>query len=332
MVLAWLEFGVAAVVIAASGVWLARFGDAIGEKTRLGGTWVGVILVATVTSLPELVTGISSVTLADAPNIAVGNALGACVLNLALVAVLDFLYREMPIYLKASGGHILSAGFSIIMIGLVAFSLLAGEVAGLALWHVGIYSPAIFLLYAVAVRSIFLQEQRRSAEQEFGDRYANLSLLQALAGYAAAAAAIVAAGMVLPFTAVRLAEVMNWGQSLVGTLFVTAATSLPEAAATLAALRIGAIDLAIGNLLGSNLFNVLIIAIDDVAYLRGPLLSHVSDTHAVSALSALTMTGAAVVGLHYRPKTRLFQVVGWISLALVLMYVLNGLVLYLRES
>jgi len=115
---AWLEFGIASGAIAAAGVWLARYGDAIAEKTGLGGTWIGVILIATVTSLPEMVTGISSVTLAEAPNIAAGDALGSCVLNLALVAVLDFLYRETPIYLKASSGHILSAGFSVMMLGL----------------------------------------------------------------------------------------------------------------------------------------------------------------------------------------------------------------------
>jgi cation:H+ antiporter len=331
MLSAWLAFIAACITIAAAGVWLARFGDAIAEKTGLGGTWIGVILVATVTSLPELVTGVSSVALADAPNIAVGDALGSCVFNLALVAVLDFSYREAPLYLKASSGHILAAGFSVMMIGLVAFSVLAGDVAGIRLGHIGIYTPAIGVLYLVAVRSIFLQE-RRSGPPVSAERYAHLSLPQAAAGYAAAAAVIVAAGIALPFAAVRLAEVMGWGQSFIGTLFVAAATSLPEVAATLAALRIGAIDLAIGNLLGSNLFNILIIAIDDMAYLRGPLLAQVSDTHAVTAVSALIMTGAAVVGLHYRPKTRLFRIVGWISLALVLMYVFNGLVLYLREA
>jgi cation:H+ antiporter len=105
---------------------------------------------------------------------------------------------------------------------------------------------------------------------------------------------------------------------------------LPEAASTIGALRIGAVDLAIGNLLGSNLFNILALAIDDIAYLDGPLLAKVSQTHAVSGVSAMIMTGAAIVGLHYRPATRVFKTTGWISLALVLIYVLNTLVLYMR--
>jgi Ca2+/Na+ antiporter len=87
---------------------------------------------------------------------------------------------------------------------------------------------------------------------------------------------------------------------------------------------------AIGNPFGSNLFDTLVIAIDDVAYLKGPLLTNVSQAHALSGVSAMIMTGAAIVGLHFRPETRLFKTAGWISLALVLTYVLNSLVLCLR--
>jgi len=85
---AWLQFVVCAVLIGYTGTKLSRYGDIIAEKTGLGGAWIGLALMATVTSLPELVTGISSVTLADAPDIAVGNVLGACVMNLAMIVIL----------------------------------------------------------------------------------------------------------------------------------------------------------------------------------------------------------------------------------------------------
>ena len=165
MLFAWSQFLACAIAIALAGYQLARYGDVIAEKTGLGRTWVGVILLATVTSLPEVVTGISSVTLADAQDIAVGNVLGACVFNLVLLAVLDFLYREMPIYQKASPGHILSAGFSIILIGLVVFSLLTNDAATLRLGHIGIYTPLILLIYGVAMRTLYVQERRQSAAE-----------------------------------------------------------------------------------------------------------------------------------------------------------------------
>ena len=79
MLYSWLQLLASSSAIAIAGYWLARYGDVIAEKTKLGGTWIGVILVATVTSLPELATGVSAVTVANAPDIAVGDVLGSCV-------------------------------------------------------------------------------------------------------------------------------------------------------------------------------------------------------------------------------------------------------------
>ncbi len=142
--------------------------------------------------------------------------------------------------------------------------------------------------------------------------------------------AVVAAGIWLPFIAKDLAVVMAWEQSFVGTLFVAAITSTPEVVVTVAALRMGAVDLAIGNLFGSNMFNIVLLAIDDLAYLPGPLLADVSLTHATSAFSAMMMSGLAVVGLVLRPQSRVFRTVSWISLLLLVIYLLNTLFLYLH--
>jgi cation:H+ antiporter len=328
---AWAQFLGCSAVIAVAGFRLAHYGDVIAVKTGLGGTWIGVVLVATVTSLPELVTGVSSVALADAPDIAVGDVLGSCVFNLALIAGLDFLYRTKPIYADASHGHILSAGFSVILIGLVVINLLPGNHATLRIGHVGAYTPIITIVYIVAIRAIYVQERQRTLHPEQRDKYPDRSLREAAIGYVIASAAVVAAGITMPFAAVRLADAMNWGQSFVGTLLVAGATSLPEAASTIGAVKIRAIDLAIGNLFGSNLFNVLILAIDDLVYIKGPLLTQTSPAHALSAVSAIIMTGIAIVGLHYRPVTRVFRLVGWTSWALVTLYVLNSLLLFLHE-
>ncbi len=106
-------------------------------------------------------------------------------------------------------------------------------------------------------------------------------------------------------------------------------TSLPELVVTIAALKIGALDMAIGDLFGSNLFNIVILAVDDLFYSPGPLLAAISPTHAVSSLSAIMMTGVAIVGLLYRPTTRVFKTVGWASLFLFSVYLINAYVLFL---
>ena len=135
-----------------------------------------------------------------------------------------------------------------------------------------------------------------------------MTLKAALMGYGVASAVIVGAGIWLPLIGVELARLMGWSNSFVGTLFVAFATSVPELATTWGAIRIGAIDMAIGNLLGSNLFDVLILAIDDFAYLQGPIYAHVSPVHAVSAISACLMSGAVIVALVYRPVSRVWHI------------------------
>jgi len=139
---------------------------------------------------------------------------------------------------------------------------------------------------------------------------------------------VIGSGMWLPFVGEDIAALYNWHASFVGTLFIAGATSLPELAVTLAAMRLGALDMAIANLLGSNLFNLVILAVDDVFYPHGPLLAHVAGSHVVSVMSALMMTGAVIVGLLYRPPGRVFRTVGWISVVLLSVYVLNAYVLF----
>lgn len=331
--LIWFEFSICALLIGIAGTKLARYADVIADKTGLSGSWVGLILLATVTSLPELVTGISSLTLIDAPNIAVGGVLGSCVFNLAILIVLDFLVRGESIYRRASPSHILSAGFGVVLIGFVGLSvLLADKTATLSLAHIGAYTPIIVLLYIIAMRALFVHERTQVKQfvAEVADRYPQVTLRRASTYYVLAALVVIASGVYLPFVGDRLADVMGWHQTFVGTLFIAGVTSLPELAVTVAALRIGALDMAIANLLGSNLFNIIVLAIDDLIYLNGPLLTHVSPLHAFSAMSAVVMSGVVIIGLVYRPKIPLFASAGWISLSLFTIYLLNTYVLFLH--
>jgi cation:H+ antiporter len=181
------------------------------------------------------------------------------------------------------------------------------------------------------MRALFRYErrQRAAAVEERVERYPDTTLREALIRYGLAASMVVTAGLWLPYVGRDIAQAMAWQETFVGTLFVAFATTLPEIVVTVSALRIGALDLAVSNLLGSNLFNLVIIAIDDTVYLKGPLLSFVSPLHAVSALSVVMMSGVAVVGLFYRPRERLFRTVGWTSLLLLSLYLLNAFFLYL---
>jgi len=333
--LVWLEFSVCVALIGVAGAELSRSGDILAERTGLSGNWIGLTLLATVTSLPELVIGASSVTLADAPDIAIGNAFGSCVFNLPILVVLDFLQRGESVYRRARIGHALAAGFGIILIGVAGMNL-AMHSHGVAfrIGSIGLYTPVILLLYILAMRCVFAYDRDHLDEflEEVAERYPRMTARVAGLRFAFASLVILAAGVWLPFVAERLAGLMGWKTSFVGTLFVAAATSLPELAVTISAMRIGALDMAIGNLLGSNLFNMASVAISDILYLKGPILSHVSPIHAVSAMSAMVMGGIFIVALLYRPQVRLFRMAGWVSVALVLVYLLNSYAFYIHRE
>ena len=340
---AWMQFAACAALIGTAGFQLSRYGDAIARHTGLSGSWIGLTLVASVTSLPELATGITSVTLAQAPNLAVGNAVGSCVLNLAFLVVIDLLHRREPVWSRANRGHVLAAAFGVVLLGFLLLGLLIGQLAPhpatgpatqASRWGLGLMTPVMLVLYVVAMRVVFAYERAHPTETDMEPASAPAATLlrQAIARFVLAALVVVLAGLWLPFAAIDLAHAMGWNRSFVGSLFVAMATTLPELAVTLSALRLGALDMAIGNLLGSNLFNVTIIAVDDLFYRQGALLADVSLVHAVSTASAIVMTGLAMVGLFFRPRDRVLRAVGAVSLALVAVYLLNTYVIFLHGN
>ena len=329
---AWLQLAACLGLMGMAGATLSRNADVIADKTGLSGNWIGLILVATVTSLPELITGASAIVLLRAADLAVGDVLGSCVVNLAILALLDLLSRDESVYRRTSIGHVLSAGFGIVLIGFVGLNIVlhqAGQPIAPGLSTA--LAPMIVALYALSMRAVFSYERDHMmrAEHTGGGRYPDRTLAQAVLRYCLAAVVVVITGIWLPFVALTLAHVMGWSEGFVGTLLVAAVTSAPELVVTVAAIRIGAIDMAMANLLGSNLFNMVVLAVDDVLYRPGPLLAGVSPAHGVSALSAMIMSGIVIVGLTYRPTTRLVRSLGWTGLALFTIYLLNAYALFL---
>ncbi len=349
---AWplLQFALCAAVIARAGYVLSHSADRIARATGLGGGWVGLALLGTVTSLPELASGITAVAVLQAPNLAVGNALGACVFNLLFLVGVDALQRRQPIYREAGTVHLLTAAFGVVMLGFVAMSLLMARAAP-PLLHLGLYSPLLLGLYLLALKSVHAHEaalipvmaspaaapaappaaQAPGALEAAKDE-PGLSLRREWHRFGLAAAAVLLAGSGLPHIGDQLAQALGFSRSFAGTLFLALATTLPEMAVTLSALRLRALDMAIGNLLGSNLFNVTILAVDDAFYLRGPLLAEASPVHVGTAVTAVVMSALVMVGLLLRPRGRVLRVLSWVSVGLLAAWMLNALVVFLAAA
>lgn len=331
----WVLFGACALLILFAGPLLTRNAEIIAAKRGLSDGWIGLILLASITSLPELAAGVSSVSIAHAPEIAVGAVFGSCVFNLVMLVVLDFAVRGESVYRRARQAHILSAGFGIMLIGFAGLTVMIGGLGiSPSIGHFSAASLVILVLYVVATRAIFNYEAkiRESAALEVERTPSPVSLAEAQMWVLGAAVAILVGGLLLPVVGTAIADNLGIGRSFFGTVLVAAATSLPELVVSLAALRQGSVNMAIANLLGSNLFNILILAIEDGLYLDGPLLDSASPIHGATAMAAMVMSGVVITGLLYRPQTRLFRMVGWTSIALFTVYLVNVYVLYISST
>ncbi len=318
----WLQFLAAALVIVFAGSRLARYGDVLGEKTGLGRSWAGLVLLAATTSLPELFTGFSATALLHVPDIAVGDVLGSCMFNLLILSFMDAIQPE-PLSTRAHQSHALSIAFGLLLVGVAGLGLAAGSHMPALRW-VGLSSPVLIALYFVAMRMTFAHEQqRRLAEiREVAEelRYAATPLRTAVLHYTGAAVLVVGAALWLPGLGAQLAHETGLGEAFVGSLFIAITTSLPEIVVSLAAVRIGAIDLGIGNVLGSNLFNLLILGLDDVFYRQGRLLAAASPSHGIAVLAIVVMNALFLIGLTSRVMTKRFAI-AWDTGAMAVVYV-----------
>ncbi len=321
----WLTFAMSAAAIVFIATQLAKYGDAIALRTRMGGMFIGVLLLAGATSLPEVLTSISALA-QDAPNLAAGNLMGSNAFNMLLLAMLDLVHRNQRILRRAALKHALSGSLATLLIGLVLFFML-GNIRLQAGW-MGLDSLVIIGIYILAVRQIQSNAPPAvgvAAEIPEG----TLSLAWGMIGFLAAAAALVVITPIMVRRANEIAEVTGLGSSFIGTTLVAAVTSLPELVTTLAAIRIGADDMAIGNLFGSNMFNMFALGLTDAFFRSGRFLAVIDPSFLLVGMLGLVMTVLALVGNLARLERRVLFIEAD-ALALVLMYLAGMWLLYVR--
>lgn len=327
-----------AAVVFFAGRKLSYFGDVISHLTGLGRAWIGLILLATVTSLPELISGISAVAIVQEPDLAVGGILGSCAFNLFVFAVMDyFVSRNKPIFSVASQNHVLAAIMGILLFAVTGVSLFLPDDIIILPW-LGLTSFSFIIIYLLSMRMIYRFEMNhirnakteREQEKESGPGAA-ITLKKAAWMFGLFSIIIIVMALFLPYFAERIADKTGLGKSFVGMLFLAASTVLPEIAVSIGAIRQGFVDLAAGNLLGSNLFNIFILFVDDLFYTKGHLLKDASQANIVPVFSLIIMASLVIMGLIYRPaikKTRLSV----IAVLILAVYVVNMILLYRLTS
>lgn len=301
---AWLVFLVSGAAVAAAGVRLAEDGDTIAEGTGLGGMWVGAILLAGATSLPELTTDIHAV-LQGHPALAIGDLFGSNMANMMVLAVADLLSRQGRVLTRVVVNQALVATLAILLttIALVGTLSRAGAVAGLG-W------PALAIGFAYFAGMRLLHRNRSeppfstSEEAEADRRASRAKVPRAVIGFGLASIVILIAAPFLASSAATLADQLGISQGFAGMLLLAVTTSLPEMVVSYTSVRAGSYDLAVGNLFGSNCFNMAAILPLDIVFGSGSILAVVPSDLTVGGLFAVLLMSLAVLDVMHKAERR----------------------------
>jgi cation:H+ antiporter len=311
---AFAAVGVAVFLVASR---LARHADAIADATGLGRAWVGALLLAASTSLPELITDINAAAL-GAIDLGVGDLLGSTLTNMLILAVLDLAYRRRNVFDSVSPHHALVATLAMVLTAMLGAAIASGGWGRIG--HVGVETLLIVAVYLLGMRSVYLVSRPTAPPEQLvlGDTRRTV-LRRGVGGFVLGAAGLALTAPLLVLSAEVLAAESGISTTVIGTILVGFTTSFPEIAATIAAARLGAFDLAVGNVLGSNAFNMCIVFAMDVVYVRGPILAEAARLHVLSAMMAVMAVGFSVMGILAR-KGRVIDGVRVESLAIVAIY------------
>lgn len=303
-------FILAAVIIILSGIAVSRLGDAFAKRTGLSGLWIGLIIVALVTSLPEAATAVGAATL-GIPDISAGDLFGSGIFNLTILAGVDLLHYRRRMLKSVALGHVISGGLAIIMTALGAILVLAKTIPAIGWISWG--SLALIIIYIDGIWLVARHEkeadreikrQTELVEKEITEPLLRKPLWILAGGLILTATLIILAAPRMAASANEIAAAAGIETSFFGTLFIALVTSLPELVVSFAAVRLGAFDLVVGNIFGSNAFNMAILFILDLFYIEGSVFTAISPVNAVTGMMVVIISSVTIMGLVFRSEKR----------------------------
>ncbi|XOB65905.1 sodium:calcium antiporter [Deferribacteres bacterium DY0037] len=317
----YILFTLSAAIVVGAGVKLSEYGDALAAVTGLGRSFIGITLLALFTSLPELISTIGALTLVDSPNLAFGNVYGSNMFNMFTIFLLDTVFRKTDVYDGISESNILTALYACLV---TVLSVLGFYIK----IYIGPISVVTLIIIVLFLYSSYISYKVLEKDDDDDDD-TDMTLAGVSWRMGIAALAIVFAGLLMSKTADAIAFQTGLGDSFVGSFFLAVVTSLPEVAACYGAIRVGSVNMAMGNLFGSNLFNMAIIPVADIIYVKGPIFNYVAKGHIVAAIFATIAILIPIIGIRERNfRIRIFGV-AFHSYSLVVLYMVYSVYLYM---
>ncbi len=323
-------FILAAIITVVAAVRLSTYADVLSERTSLGGMLIGTIFLAGATSLPEVTTSLTAIGINN-PDLAVGNVLGSNLFNLLIIASFDLYFRKKQIYKGASESNVYTVYLGMLLTFLVFVALtlkLPYTILGIGLDTLVLFLVYVGGMYLLSKKAKRLEVEPAEPVVEEVAATSTVTLKKAIVGFVLAAVVILITGSALSITGDKIAVITGLGSSFVGSFLIAASTSLPEAVSVLIAIKLRNYNLAIGSVLGSNLFNILILIGADVVYGPATIIGAVSSVHEITAIATFVLSIIVLYSL-VRFKLPKFQTVYWLpSALLVLVYFLSSYLIF----
>lgn len=261
----FLYYAITAAVLVFLSIKASKYVDLIDKKTKLSGALIGGMLLSAVTSFPELVTSVSATVWLKEPGLCMGNILGSDLFNLMVLGVLILFtaskFKASPI----SKSHTLTTVYVFIIYAVIALNLY--NILNLQVFTVSVTSIIILVLYILGVRNMAKDTETEPEPQE--EDSCNLSLKQIIIRFSITSVGLIVFSIIITYFTDIISEQLNLGTGLAGAIFLGIATSLPEVVSCITLIKIGNYNIAVGNIVGSNIFNFLILTIADVLYVGG---------------------------------------------------------------
>lgn len=340
----FLELFVVGLIVILAGAKFAKLADKLADYLNIGGGWIGLILLATVTSLPELVSGATATTIGNV-DLALGGIFGSCAFNIVIIVLMNAIIGGGSVLRKVSPSHTLTSSFGLALIGIALFGLVVSSRINssgpIAQWFEITWALLILVAYLGCVRLVYRFEKSQntiaSAPAENSVQRVPTSMYIALTVLACiivlASWWLACLGDVLSTHKIGIIG-RPLGATFVGACFLALATSLPEIATSVAAIRLGNIDLALGNIFGSNMFNIFVIPVLKVVSMidgQPVLLAQGSvsqNDHMITGLTAILLTVITVGSLVYKSRRTVLRRFGFDAVLISITYV-GGMLLLL---
>ena len=324
--MAWVQFFLSAAAIVFVATKMTQYAHVIAVRTRLGGMFVGTLLVAAATSAPEIITNVSSVRL-GVPNLAAGDLFGSGMFNMLILAVLDVVHFRKRILRGVAIRHALTASLATLLTGMAALFVLA-RIPWRIGW-LGLDSLALIVIYIGGVWLIQRESRRHVTPVQVELDVPGIGLTHAIIGFAVSVVVLAFISPWLVRAAKEIALITGLGTGFVGVTLFAFVTSLPEVVTMLVSARLGAFDMTVGDLFGSNIFNILALAITDGFYVQGLFFSDIDVNFALVGLLVVLLINLALVGNLARLERRLWFV-ELDALLIILSFIGGILLLYQR--